>query len=315
MSLPGTIFPTDYGWYDFLNQRGELEEVNFWTPSAHWAFKAPEFSPFLFKLKSPHNAICGFGFFARYAALHDWFAWECFHDANGCASLDDLRARIAKIRRGIDFRGSAGPTVIGCIVLVNVSFFDRNQWIKQPADWPAPNLRGKRYDLAVGEGARVWEACLERVQQARASATGPIPAIVSESRPRYGNPVLVRPRLGQGAFRVSVTEAYERACAVTREHSLPVLEAAHIQPFAKEGPHEVCNGLLLRADLHRLFEQGYVTVTPDQHLEVSQRLKTDYENGRTYYPLHGTKLWVPSTDRERPDGELLKWHNDHVFLS
>jgi len=82
---------------------------------------------------------------------------------------------------------------------------------------------------------------------------------------------LIRPRLGQGAFRVSVTEAYNRACAVTQEHSLPALEAAHIRPFAKEGPHEVRNGLLLRADLHRLFEQGYLTVTPNHRLEVIRR--------------------------------------------
>src|SRR6058998_2366472 len=85
----------------------------------------------------------------------------------------------------------------------------------------------------------------------------------------------------------SFTEAYNRACAVTQEHSLPALEAAHIRPFAKEGPHEVRNGLLLRADLHRLFEQGYLTVTPEYTLDVSDRLQHDYHNGKSYYPLRG----------------------------
>ncbi len=132
--------------------------------------------------------------------------------------------------------------------------------------------------------------------------------------PRYGSPVLIRPRLGQGAFRVSVTEAYNRACAVTQEHSLPALEAAHIRPFAKEGPHEVRNGLLLRADLHRLFEQGYVTVTPDYTLEVSDRLRHDYQNGRSYYPLRGAPISVPVLERERPTRDLLAWHNQNVFL-
>ena len=132
--------------------------------------------------------------------------------------------------------------------------------------------------------------------------------------PRYGSPVLIRPRLGQGAFRVSVTEAYNRACAVTQEHSLPALEAAHIRPFAKEGPHEVRNGLLLRADLHRLFEQGYLTVTPNYTLEVSDRLRHDYQNGRSYYPLRGTRISVPVSDTERPTDDLLAWHNQNVFL-
>ena len=92
--------------------------------------------------------------------------------------------------------------------------------------------------------------------------------------------MLVRPRLGQGTFRVAVTDAYSRACAVTGEHSLPVLEAAHIRPYALTGPHDINNGLLLRADLHRLFDLGYLTVTPDHALHVSERLKADYDNGR-----------------------------------
>ena len=132
--------------------------------------------------------------------------------------------------------------------------------------------------------------------------------------PRYGSPVLVRPRLGQGAFRVSVTEAYDRACAITREHSLPALEAVHIRPFAKEGPHEVRNGLLLRADLHRLFEQGYMTVTPDYVLNVSDRLRDDYHNGKSYYPLRGTRISVPDSEVEQPTRDLLEWHNQNVFL-
>jgi hypothetical protein len=66
---------------------------------------------------------------------------------------------------------------------------------------------------------------------------------------RYGAPVLVPPRLGQGAFRVAVTDAYGRSCAVTREHSLPVLEAAHIQPYALGGTARraergSCSGLI-----------------------------------------------------------------------
>lgn len=305
MGLIGTVFPTDYGWYDFLRSVQGLEEVNFWTPSAHWTFRAPELSPFFFKLKRPHNAICGFGYFARYAALPDWYAWECFGVANGCESLDALRQRIGRLREGINFRGAA-PAIIGCIAVVNVSFFDRHEWIPQPRDWPGPNLRGKRYDLAEGEGARVWQACMERVQIGG--------AVTIAEAPRFGTPVLIRPRLGQGAFRVSVTDAYNHACAVTGEHSLPVLEAAHIRPYNQQGPHLVRNGLLLRADLHRLFDQGYVTITADGRLEVSRRLRDDYQNGRSYYPLHGSQLVLPSDAAEHPSAEFVEWHNEQRFL-
>lgn len=123
-----------------------------------------------------------------------------------------------------------------------------------------------------------------------------------------------RPRLGQGTFRIAVLDAYGRGCAVTEEHSLPALEASHIRPYAHDGPHEVSNGLLLRSDLHRLFDTGYVTVTPDLRLEVGSRLREDYQNGRSYYPLHETDVHVLSAASDRPNRGYLEWHNEHVFL-
>lgn len=79
-------------------------------------------------------------------------------------------------------------------------------------------------------------------------------------------------------------------------------------------PHEVSNGLLLRADIHRLFEQGYITVTPDLRLHVSDRLRADYQNGRSYYPLNGAPIAVPRGERERPSPAVLEWHNENAFL-
>jgi putative restriction endonuclease len=108
-------------------------------------------------------------------------------------------------------------------------------------------------------------------------------------------------------------DAYERACAVTQEHSLPALDASHIQPYAQQGPHDVRNGVLLRADLHRLFDQGYVTITPEYRLEVSPRLRQDYSNGLSYYPLSGQRVSLPKAVNEAPDPEFLRWHNERVY--
>jgi putative restriction endonuclease len=113
---------------------------------------------------------------------------------------------------------------------------------------------------------------------------------------------------------VAVIDAYGRACAVTGEHSLPALDAAHIRSYDQEGPHEVRNGILLRADLHRLFDRGYLTIAPEQRLEVSRRLREDYSNGHSYYPLNGSPVRVPDTKSERPDIEYLRWHNEHGYL-
>jgi len=311
MALPGTIAPTDVNWYRFLRDRG-LDEVNFWTPSAHFAFRAPEFSPFLFKLKSPHNAICGAGYFARYSALPDWLAWEAFQEGNGSDSFAAMRGRIRAIREGFKYKGDLDAP-IGCIIIVNPIFFDEDDWIPQPADWPPRNLRPMRYDLEVGEGARVWQACLGRMSASARNVVAPSGSLVTEARATYGAAVLIRPRLGQGAFRIAVTDAYQRACAVTGEHSLPALDAAHIKPFSSDGPHETRNGLLLRSDLHKLFDHGYLGITPDYRVKISSRLREEYRNGRSYYPLENGELNLPLETRDRPDAALLEWHLTHVF--
>lgn len=311
MPLIGTIAPTDPNWYRFLREK-HLEEVNFWTPSAHFTFKAPEFSPFLFKLKSPHNAICGAGFFARYSALPDWLAWESLGQGNGCATFAEMRGRIQSIRERFNYKGAL-EAPIGCIIIVNPIFFDEPDWIPQPDDWPPRNLRPMRYGLESGEGARVWQECVARMaSHMSAVKEGPV-LHVSEARARYGAEMVIQPRLGQGAFRVAVTDAYQRACAITGEHSLPALDAAHIKPFALDGPHETRNGLLLRSDVHKLYDHGYIGVTPDYRVRISSRLKEEYQNGRSYYPLQDGRLIPPPGAADRPDPDLLDWHINEVF--
>ena len=133
--------------------------------------------------------------------------------------------------------------------------------------------------------------------------------------PRYGEPSLILPRLGQGSYRVIVTEAYDRRCAITGERTLPVLEASHIKPYSEDGPHALNNGLLLRSDLHTIYVRGYLSITNDKKVEVSNRIKEDYGNGREYYKLHGKELLIlPHNYDERPAKEYIEWHNENIFL-
>ncbi len=160
------------------------------------------------------------------------------------------------------------------------------------------------------EGRNLWAACLER------ASTGPrAPEWVAEAieRERYGRPYEVQPRLGQGSFRIAVLDAYGGACAVTGEHSMPALEAAHIRPYSIGGAHELPNGLPLRRDIHSLFELGYVTATPTGQFLVSPRLREEFANGATYYALEGQTLREPDRPEAKPDRELLVWHSETVF--
>lgn len=304
----GYVGLTDVDWYRQLHAQKAVE-ANFWTPSGRPFGAIDVGAPFFFLLKKPYQAVCGWGVFQRATVLPDWLAWDAFGAANGVASLDELRARILKYRRK---NGVAvdGKIEIGCIVVEECVFLDEPLWVRRPDDWAKNIVSGKTYDISLdgSEGQRLYLECLQRGAVARGAIPLPLDG------PRYGAPTLMRPRLGQGGFRVEVTEAYGRACAVTSEHSLPVLEAAHIKPYAVGGAHEVSNGILLRTDVHRLFDRGYVTVDEDRRFVVSKRLREDYENGRVYYEMAGREIAAPARSELVPTGEVLAWHRENVFL-
>ena len=178
-----------------------------------------------------------------------------------------------------------------------------------PVSWSRNIVTFKTYDASEGDGAILWKAVQDRLAK---SETKIVPAIPHEAR--YGTPILVLPRLGQGALRVMVTDAYRRRCVITGERTLPALEAAHIKPFAEGGSHDRTNGLLLRRDIHALFDSGYVTVTPDLRFNVSRKIKEEFENGRQYYQLHGQPIAPPISFNWSPDTASLAWHNEQRYL-
>lgn len=305
--MKGFVAPTDHGWWRFLRARPELDEVNFWRPGGAFSFSALQpGEPFFFKLKAPYNAIGGFGVFARFARLPVWHAWDAFGQANGASAEAELVQRLRRL---------AGPHIgsdhqIGCLAIAGPVFFEPDEWVPQPPSWKPQIVSGAAYALERDDGLAMWEACLERAAAKNAAASWTHEAF---ERQRDGEPQVVVPRLGQASFRLAVMDAYGGACAVTTEHSLPVLDAAHIKPWAAGGEHELRNGMPLRRDLHRLFDLGFVTVRPDGRFAVSPRLREDFSNGRSYYELDGRQVLVPPSTADRPAPELLEWHGDTVF--
>jgi putative restriction endonuclease len=203
---------------------------------------------------------------------------------------------------------------IGCIVVTQPVFLDEDDWIDVPPDWSPNIVSGKTYSGETGIGARLWAEFQEAAQYTRLRRTPEDALNAVLDAPHYGETYSARVRLGQGGFRSLVTEVYQRRCAMTGERTLPVLQASHIKPYALSGPHRVDSGWLLRADLHILFDRGYVTVTKDHRVEVSRRIKEEFENGRDYYAMHGQKLRVlPDRQEDQPAEDYVAWHNDHVF--
>ena len=294
---------TDYNWFQFLKDR-ESDEVNFWKPGSQ-PFKAlQENDLFLFKLHAPQNYIVGGGYFVKYSLLPTYLAWEAFGEKNGTSSLRDLNSAIEKYRAKNNI--SVQNPQIGCIILTDVFYFDEQDWIPAPENFSRSIVQGKRYYTENPDGMRLFQEVQERLRST---------VYIGAPGERYRES-MTKHRLGQGAFRVVVTDAYQRRCAITGEKTLPVLEAAHIKPYAAEGPHSVNNGLLLKSDFHTLFDGGYITIDEDYRIDVSRRLHEDYGNGRDYYKYHGQKLLIlPEKKIELPSREFLRWHNENVFLA
>jgi putative restriction endonuclease len=263
---------TDNAWFDFLSSEANLTEVNFWWPG-EMAFKALQPGELLvFRLKSPRNKIGGFGVFSSHSPLPIQIAWESFGRANGVASFEALRSTIAEYRTD----SNVSPmTNIGCTILVEPVFFPPDLWFDLPSSWSRSIQRGKVYCTEDSEGLKLWN----QLQDAAHLCKLPVASEMAEVQARYGAPTLITPRLGQGAFRVAVTEAYGRQCAITAGKVLPAL------------------------------------VDKEYRFLVSKKVRENFNNGEEYLQLHGKMLRLPLGKSDWPNQDFLHWHNQYRFLS
>lgn len=306
--MRGYVGVTDNDWYRFLAARPGIQEVSFWQPSGGRGFHvlAPG-EPFFFKTHAPHNRVVGGGFFSDSARLRVSEAWELFGEANGVATLTQMRARIGHYRR-TPVDNSEDP-VIGCLFVRDVRFFPE---AAAPPPGFAPSIvQGKSYDLAEPAAAPYFQELLHLLLGSPADLDFSQPW--RREGPVFGDPRLAPYRLGQRSFQAVVLDAYHRRCAISETHITPVLQAAHIRPVTAGGEHRLDNGLLLRSDVHTLFDRGYLAVDLRHRLLVSPRLHEDFGNGDQFYAKAGHVIELPEHKADRPQREFLEWHIDTVF--
>jgi putative restriction endonuclease len=294
---------TDNDWYRFLAARPEVGEVNFWQPSGGREFRvlAPS-EPFFFKTHHPHNKVVGGGFFSDSARLRVSEAWELFGQTNGVGSIEQMRARIGRYRRAPI--GSSEDPVIGCLFVRDVRFFPHDAIAEPPPGFAANIVQGKSYDLADQSVARYFEMLL-RLLLGGAVVELDFSQPWHRPGPVFGDPRLAPYRLGQRSFQAVVLDAYHRRCAISGTHIPPVLQAAHIRPVADGDEHRLDNGLLLRSDVHTLFDCGYLAVDPRYRLLVSPRLREDFHNGDQFYARAGQVIDLPEHRADRPNRDFL----------
>ena len=294
---------TDDNWFHYLKEQ-KPDEVNFWQPNSARAFRTlSEGELFLFKLHAPRNYIVGGGVFVRQVMLPVSLTWDSFGIKNGTSSHSEFIRRMWKYRN--DEKEKTIDPVVSSLIISTPFFLEEEEWIPIPPSWSLNIVSGKTYNTETEEGRILFEQLSTRMANRQ----------IGVEINKYGKPQIVTPRLGQGGFRVIVTEAYHRRCAITGEKTLPILDAAHIKPFSENGPHKASNGLLLRQDMHTLFDRGYITITKDNVIEVSRRIKEDFGNGKEYYAYHGNSLaMIPDRMIEQPSKDYLSWHNENVYV-
>ena len=299
---------TDGDWYNFLAARPRLHEVNFWQPSGDRQFRVLAVGePFFFKSHHPQNRVVGGGFYSGFAQLPISEAWELFDEANGVSSLQEMRLRVGRYRRQ-----PIGPTddpVIGCVFVRDTRFFPAGSYAEPPPNF-APNIvQGKSY--ALEQEPSYFEGLLRRILETATEADSG--ETWHRPGPAYGDPRLSPQRLGQQSFKAVVSQAYSHRCAITGDKVWPVLQAAHIRPLPAGGEHRLDNGLLLRSDVHTLFDRGYLGVDTRHRLLVSPRLREQFGNGDYFYARDRQEISVPPRRVDRPHREFLEWHFDSVF--
>lgn len=155
-----------------------------------------------------------------------------------------------------------------------------------------------------------WEAVpLALDDQARAQAEGEAaaftaaPPLDSDHDARVWAMRAVAQRRGQPLFRARLMDAYGSRCAITGCTAVEVLEAAHVLPYRGDHTHRVDNGLLLRADLHTLFDCQLLWITPEHTVALAPALlATDYA------ALEGKPLSLPTSSGDRPNPAHLAEH-------
>ncbi|BFI94987.1 MAG: hypothetical protein RSP_04970 [Rhodanobacter sp.] len=171
--------------------------------------------------------------------------------------------------------------------------------------WDIREVNGKWVPVQVeGPVSAVDRALREAQEQV---ATEPAPPIDNDHDARVWELRAVALREGQGEFRAGLLDAYERKCAITGCGVVEILEAAHIRPYRGEYTHRPDNGLLLRADIHTLFDKGLIWVDADGFVQLDERLA-----GSEYGPLRGRKLRLPADPAAHPHAEHLAHHRKHT---
>jgi putative restriction endonuclease len=319
------IAHTHREWFDYLSTLAaaersgagplRLDEVNFWSPRSPEPLRknfAPG-EPIFFRLGAPIRHVVGYGFFATFYPADVHLAWDLFLVKNGAAS----KAELARLLGRQTLNELEKP--LGCTVLRDAVFWPEAQWIPWGSNMGYADS-GVQRGLTEDEPVRVqtlFDAIVRDGVEGPSELTQKFLPIEVDDR-RWADAIRVD-REGRGTFRLRLLQAYGGRCAITNEHTEPVLDAAHIQPYLGPLSNHVQNGILLTKEFHTLFDKGLATIEPPDatrqgyRLRLSTQIADRWKNGHRYYEYKDSELAVPDDPSLQPSPLALAWHHEHIF--
>jgi putative restriction endonuclease len=296
------IATTDLSWFEHVRSGHMGRTVNFWTPTP-WGVKGLHTGDRLyFMLKAPIRKVAGFGSFTRYVDMTASEAWAAYGLGNGVDSLLGLVRKIESFaeKRSKGYVSTENP-LIGCIELSDVVTLD-------DADFITPDQVGLSFPNQVVK--LKYFSGVDPIAAHLGITEGLIARFVLIQGEPSRKPTLRKDRKHQSAFRQEILANYDHRCCITSERVVELLEAAHIQPYIDERSNHPQNGLCLRVDLHRLFDEGLISLTSRNTVAVSDHLA-----GTSYAGLEGAPVSPPVDVLMKPSPEALGFHRTSVFRS
>ena len=242
---------------------------------------------------------------------HDQFqAWRSDHEDGlfiNCKSGDRLLIHRVDCPHLGDTQWTKKASVASLTKLMKVCAVD----VRELSRWARENAPGKVrpcHDCKPPDIAA--DICKAFTREAKQLATSGFfdPNEIADARQRIVASIVRRQ--GQPKFRNQLLEAYKGRCAISRCNVESVLDAAHILPYKGPRTNHVGNGLLLRTDLHTLFDLGLIAVnTRGMKVLISLAL-----NGSSYDTFAGTRLKLPDHPACHPSREALDQHRDESGL-
>ena len=296
------VAPTDLDWFQQLRTDGVKGDViNFWTPTPWNISRLQVNDKLYFMLKSPIRKIGGFGKFVEYKNMRASEAWRKYGRDNGVENLSQLISRTDKYKAKHTKKNLIPDPIIGCILLKDPEFYDNDNLKTDKSegiDFPKQVVKIKYF--------RKREKKVQNEKEREIEVKKAFELVDSSKSKR--KQLIQKERKGQAAFRRDILKIYNNSCAITEIKQKEVLEAAHIQGYVNEESNNVQNGICLRVDIHKLFDNGLISINNDYRVVVSSMLKsTEYER------IDGKKIKLPNNKMHYPSANALENHNKQVF--